>query len=57
MEEDGGRDGCQNEKIIAPGGRLRLGSLLLPLSVEQPKRHIWIVVNKLAGDGALILKG
>lgn len=57
MEGDGGSDGCQSEKIIAPGrdAAIRV-TLSLPLSVEQPKRHIWMVVNNLAGDQGVVLK-
>lgn len=59
MERDGRREGgmSEGEDNCASGGTLRLGSLFLPLPVEQPKRHIWMVVNNLAGDQALVLKG
>lgn len=57
-ERDGGRDRCQGEKIIAPGGgRLRLGSLFLPPSVKQPERPIRVVVNSQAGDRLQELNG
>ena len=55
----GGKDGCQREKIIAPkkDAAIRVTlSLSLSVTVEQLRRHMWTVVNKLAGDAAVLLK-
>lgn len=58
-EIEGRREGWMSEREdnCAREGTLRLGSLFLSLSVEQPNRHIWIIVNNLAGDQALVLQG
>lgn len=56
-ERDGRRDRCQREKIIAPGREATIRVALSPPSVEQPHRHIWIVVNSLACDRAQDSKG
>lgn len=60
MEErqrDGGRDGCQCEKIIAPRRDAAIRVTLSPSVFRTAERHIWMVVNNLAGDQTLVLKG
>ena len=56
-ERGGGKDGCQREKIIAPKKdaaiRVTLSLSLSCVTVEQLRRHMWTVVNKLAGDAAV----
>lgn len=60
MEErqrDGGRDGSQCEKIIAPWRDAAIRVTLSPSVFRTAERHIWMVVNNLAGDQTLVSKG
>lgn len=56
-QRDGGRDGCRCEKIIAPERDAAIRVTLSPSVFRTAKRHIWMVVNILAGDQTPVLKG